>query len=207
MTVVRCRLGTLHGVLIFKPFPQPDECGFFTLAFDAVVAPGAGLEVPGFVQDGQSRSWRGVVRGMHVRNDAGEARLVRRSFGAIHDVTVDRRPWSPTYLLQQTVILDDIDHQGVHLPPGVAHGFQALSEIADVCYRIDAVHRPEADVAIAWNAPDMVLHWPLPAPLVSKRDSTAPRLADLLDRLAEWYPAPAVNRVGTPGLSVPQGFQ
>jgi dTDP-4-dehydrorhamnose 3,5-epimerase len=204
---MRCRPGTVHGVLIFEPFPHSDERGFFTRTFDADVAAGAGLDVSGFVQDSQSRSWRGVVRGMHVRKDGGEAKLVRCSFGAVHDVAVDLRPWSPTYLRQQAIVLDDVDHRGVYLPPGLAHGFQALSEVTDVCYRIDAVHRPEADVAIAWDDPDLAIQWPLPATLVSKRDRMASRLADVLDRLPEWFPAPADDLVGTPGLSASQGLR
>jgi dTDP-4-dehydrorhamnose 3,5-epimerase len=193
---VRCRPGRLHGVLIFEPFPVPDERGFFTRTFDAEVAASAGLDVSAFIQDSQSRSWRGVVRGMHLRNDGGEGKVVRCSFGAVHDVAVDLRPWSPTYLRQQTIILDDIDHRGVYLPPGLAHGFQALSEVADVCYRIDAVHRPEADVTIAWDDPDLAISWPLPASVVSKRDRTAPRLAAMVDRLPEWLPAPYAAGAG-----------
>jgi dTDP-4-dehydrorhamnose 3,5-epimerase len=192
----------LHGVLIFEPFPVKDERGFFTRTFDAEVAAGTGLKASAFVQDSQSRSWRGVVRGMHLRNDGGEGKLVRCSFGAVHDVAIDLRPWSPTYLRQQTVILDDLDHRCVYLPPGLAHGFQALSEVADVCYRIDAVHRPRADVTIAWDDPDLAISWPQPVSVLSNRDRTAPRLAEMVDQLLEWFPAPPTGGAGAAGSSV-----
>ncbi len=175
--------GELAGVVVFRPTPHQDERGFFTRTFDAAVAAAAGLDPGAFVQDSQSRSRGGVVRGMHVRTGEGEGKLVRCSFGSVHDVAVDLRPWSPTYRRHQVLVLDDVNHVCVYLPPGLAHGFQALTDVADVCYRIDREHDPDADAAVAWDDVDLGIAWPLPASHVSEKDRAAPSLAEALDTL------------------------
>ena len=180
---MRVRPGELHGVLVFEPTPVSDDRGFFTRTFDAKAAADAGLDMASFVQDSQSRSFRGVVRGLHYRHDRGEGKLVRCSYGRVYDVAVDLRPSSPTYLRHQAIVLDDVDHVSVFLPAGLAHGFQALTDVADVCYRIDAEHRPEAEVGIAWNDPQISIAWPQPVALLSDRDRRHPSLADVLTRL------------------------
>jgi dTDP-4-dehydrorhamnose 3,5-epimerase len=177
---MRVRPGELHGVLVFEPTPVSDDRGFFTRTFDARAAVDAGLDVASFVQDSQSRSFRGVVRGLHFRRDGGEGKLVRCSYGRVYDVAVDLRPSSPTYLRHQTIVLDDVDHVAVFLPAGLAHGFQALTDVADVCYRIDAEHRPEAEVGIAWDDPQLSIAWPQPVTLLSDRDRRNPSLSDVL---------------------------
>ena len=183
---LRWRCGSLVGVLIFEPEPLRDERGFFTRTFDARVAEDAGLDPCSFLQDSQSRSLPGTVRGLHFRTDSGEGKLVRCASGRVFDVAVDLRPWSRTFLQQQRVVLDDENHVSVFLPRGVAHGFQALTT-ADVCYRIDAVHRPEAAATIAWNDPDLAVPWPLPVTVLSAGDRAAPTLRDVADRLATWF--------------------
>ena len=177
---MRVRPGELHGVIVFEPTPVADDRGFFTRTFDAKTAVDAGLDVASFVQDSQSRSRRGVVRGLHFRRDGGEGKLVRCSYGRVYDVAVDLRPSSPTYLRHQAVVLDDVDHVVVFLPAGLAHGFQALTDVADVCYRIDAEHRPEADTGIAWDDPDLRIAWPEPVTMLSDRDRRNPRLSEVL---------------------------
>lgn len=173
-------IGQLEGVLVFTPTPHRDARGYFTRTFDAEVALRAGLDGRSFVQDSQSRSMKGAVRGLHFRTDAGEGKLVRCSFGRVFDVAVDLRPSSPTFGRHQELILDDESHLSVYLPPGLAHGFQALTDVADVCYRIDAVHRPEADATIVWNDPDLAIRWPLPVTQMSERDRRAPSLREFL---------------------------
>ena len=182
---MRVRLGELHGVLVFEPSPVSDDRGFFTRTFDAKAAADAGLDVASFVQDSQSRSARGVVRGLHYRTDGGEGKLVRCSYGAVYDVAVDLRPWSPTYLRHQAVVLDDTDHVSVFLPAGLAHGFQALTDVADVCYRIDAEYRPEAEAGIAWDDPQLAIPWPQPTTVLSDRDRRHPSLADVIAQLPQ----------------------
>jgi dTDP-4-dehydrorhamnose 3,5-epimerase len=183
------RRGELHGVLVFSPQPFVDERGFFTRTFDAAVARANGLDPDSLVQDSQSRSRVGVVRGLHVRGDGGEGKLVRCSFGAVHDVAVDLRPASPTYLQWQSIRLDDERHESVWLPAGVAHGFQALTETADVCYRIDRIHHPGQDVTVRFDDPDLGIPWPLPITSMSDRDRTAPTLAELTPHLEQMFGA------------------
>jgi dTDP-4-dehydrorhamnose 3,5-epimerase len=174
----------IDGALLFQPTPFVDERGFFSRTFDAEVARGAGIEPAGFAQDSLSRSVRGVVRGMHVRRGAGEAKLVRCSYGAIFDVIADLRPGSPTYLNWVSFELRDTDQASLYIPAGCAHGFQALTDPADVSYRIDRPHDPSEDVSIAFDDPELAISWPLPATQMSNRDKAGQSLAEALKLLA-----------------------
>lgn len=164
----------LPGVLVLTPTPHPDERGWFARTGDTASLRAAGLASTDFVQDSQSRSWKGVVRGLHGRAGRGEAKLVRCASGAIHDVVVDARPGSPTFGRWESFRLDDVDLRSLYIPPGMLHGFQALTEVADTCYRIDAEHDPSEDVAVRWDDPDLAVRWPLPVTTVSARDAAAP---------------------------------
>ncbi|GAA1615275.1 MULTISPECIES: dTDP-4-dehydrorhamnose 3,5-epimerase family protein [Kribbella] len=163
----------IAGALLFRPAPYRDERGFFSRTFDRDVVKSAGLDPDAFVQDSISRSRRGVVRGMHVRSGRGEAKLVRCSYGAVLDVVVDLRPGSPTYRNRETFDLTGDNQVTVYVPAGCAHGFQALTEPADVSYRIDRAHDPSEDVAIRFDDPELDIPWPLPVTLVSERDQAA----------------------------------
>lgn len=181
--------GALDGMVVFEPTPFRDERGFFTRTFDAEVATSAGLDPRTLVQDSQSRSSCGVVRGLHVRTDGGEGKLVRCSSGQIVDVAVDLRPASPTYRLWTALLLDDVDHRSVWLPAGLAHGFQVLTGTADVCYRIDRVHQPDHDAVIRHDDPELAIPWPLPVRGLSARDRDAPSLAVVEPMLGDWFGA------------------
>ncbi len=163
----------LPGVLTFHPVVHRDKRGYF--------ARQAGL--PDFVQDSHSRSRQGVVRGLHLRGGAGEAKLVRCARGRVWDVVLDMRRSSPTFLQWRAFDLDDVDHLGLFIPRGCAHGWQAISEVADVCYRIDAEHDPAEDIAIAFDDPEVDVPWPAPVTLVSERDRHGLSLADALGML------------------------
>lgn len=187
MVTVQIDTTDLPGVLIMMPQPFHDERGVFTRTFDAdlfdeaVGRPGAAAE---FRQDSQSRSARGVVRGMHGRQGRGEAKLVRCASGAVHDVIVDIRPGSPTFGVAQAFTLDDVDFRHLFIPPGFLHGFQALTPVADVCYRIDRPHDPSEDIAVHHADGDLGLSWPQPITTVSSRDAAAGTWPDLVSRLA-----------------------
>jgi dTDP-4-dehydrorhamnose 3,5-epimerase len=181
--------GLIEGTIIFQPTPVYDERGFFTRTFDVEVASAAGCDPAHLVQDSQSRSSRGVVRGLHMRTDGGEGKLVRCSSGAVVDVAVDLRPGSPTYRLWMSVVLDDITHRSVWLPPGLAHGFQALTDWVDVCYRIDRPHAPGFDATIRYDDPELDIPWPLPVTGMSPRDLGAPVLAEVESCLDVWFGA------------------
>jgi len=162
--------------VVLVPQPFRDERGFFTRTFDAEIfddcvgSPGFSAS---FIQDSQSRSVRGTIRGMHGRSGAGEAKLVRCANGTVYDVVVDIRPESPTFGNQLAVRLDDSDFHHLYVPEGFLHGFQALTPTADVCYRINRPHDPGEDLAVAFDDPDLAIPWPLPPTVVSDRDRAA----------------------------------
>ena len=184
---MRIETTALVDVLVLTPHPFHDDRGLFTRTFDAEIfddylkSPGASAA---FVQDSQSRSRQGVIRGMHGRSGAGEAKLVRCANGAVHDVLIDIRRESPTFRQQQAFVLDDKDFRHLYVPPGFLHGFQALSATADVCYRIDRPHDPAEDLAVAYNDLDLAIDWPLPVTVISERDAGAGSWAELLTHLS-----------------------
>lgn len=174
------QVASIAGAYLFEPTPHVDERGFFSRTFDRQVVASVGIDPDGFVQDSLSRSARGVLRGMHLRSGRGEAKLVRCSYGAVFDVVVDLRPDSPTYRNREFFELSGHRQTTLYVPAGCAHGFQALTEPADVSYRIDRAHDPAEDVAIRWDDPELAIPWPLPPVSMSARDRRAPLLADAL---------------------------
>jgi dTDP-4-dehydrorhamnose 3,5-epimerase len=175
----------IAGALLFRPTPHVDERGFFSRTFDADIMRSAGIDPAGFEQDSLSRSRRGVIRGMHVRRGGGEAKLVRCSYGAIFDVVLDLRPGSSTYRNWESFELRDEEQVTLYVPAGCAHGFQALTDPADVSYRIDRPHDPSEDVSIAFDDPDLAITWPLPVTVMSRRDREAPSLTAAVNLMAE----------------------
>jgi dTDP-4-dehydrorhamnose 3,5-epimerase len=174
---------TVAGAYLFAPTPHADERGFFSRTFDLEVGRSVGIDVAGFAQDSISRSARGVVRGMHLRSGAGEAKLVRCSSGKVFDVIVDLRPDSPTFRNLATFELSGDTQVSLYIPAGCGHGFQALTDPADVSYRIDRPHDPSEDISIAFDDPELAISWPLPAVLMSARDRSAASLAEVLRSL------------------------
>ncbi|GDY32503.1 dTDP-4-dehydrorhamnose 3,5-epimerase [Gandjariella thermophila] len=173
----------IAGAYLFEPAPHADHRGFFCRTFDADVVRSVGIDPNAFVQDSVSRSGRGVLRGLHLRSGAGEAKLVRCSSGAVFDVVVDLRPGSPTYRNTALFELSGDTQVTLYIPAGCAHGFQALTDPADVSYRIDRRHDPAEDVTIAFDDPELAIPWPLPVTSMSDRDRQAPPLAEVLPRV------------------------
>jgi dTDP-4-dehydrorhamnose 3,5-epimerase len=136
----------------------------------------AGIDPDAFVQDSISRSGRGVLRGLHLRSGRGEAKLVRCSYGAIFDVIVDLRRASPTFGNWVSFELNDREQITLYVPAGCAHGFQALTEPADVSYRMDREYDPSEDATVAHDDPELDIAWPLPITAMSERDRHAPPL-------------------------------
>jgi dTDP-4-dehydrorhamnose 3,5-epimerase len=174
---------SIEGVLVFTPTVHADDRGWFSRTFDADVARAHGIDPDAFVQDSQSRSRLGVIRGMHLRGGGGEAKYVRCASGAMFDVIVDLRPSSPTFLRQEHVTLDDVTHRGVYIPAGCGHGWQALGSPTDACYRIDQPHDPTEDISIRFDDPDLAIPWPDPSGFVSEKDRAAESLTAVLSRL------------------------
>lgn len=182
------RPAQLAGVMTLVPTVHRDARGFFTRTFDRATATRAGLDPDAFVQDSQSRSVQGAIRGLHGRLGAGEAKLVRCAHGSIFDVVVDVRPGSPTFGAWEGFRLDDEEHRVLYVPRGFLHGWQALTAVADVCYRIDAEHDPAEDVTVAFDDPTLAVPWPLPPGPVSERDRAAPSFAAALPALRRGRP-------------------
>lgn len=168
----------IAAAFLLEPTPHVDERGFFCRTFDREVVRSVGIDPDGFAQDSVSRSSKGVVRGLHIRSGIGEAKLVRCSYGTVFDVVVDLRPGSPTYRNREFLELSGDTQVTLYVPAGCAHGFQALTEPADVTYRIDRPHDPSEDITIAFDDPELAIPWPLPVTLMSARDRQAPSLAE-----------------------------
>jgi dTDP-4-dehydrorhamnose 3,5-epimerase len=174
----------IEGALLLRSAPHRDDRGFFIRTFDAAAARSAGIDPDGFAQDSLSRSAYGVLRGLHLRRGRGETKLVRCSYGAVFDVIVDLRPGSPTFRNWRSFELCGDTQESLYVPAGCAHGFQALTDPADVSYRIDREHDRADDVTIAYNDPELGIPWPLPVTAMSPRDRDAPPLADVLRGLS-----------------------
>ncbi len=136
-----------------------------------------------FVQDNQSRSPRGVLRGMHFQVTEPQAKLIRCARGAILDVVVDIRRGSPTFGRWEAWQLDDERGLQLYCPVGFAHGFVVLSDIADVVYRCSAYYDPAGDMSIAFDDPAIGIEWPGEDHSVSDRDRSAPTLSEVADTL------------------------
>jgi dTDP-4-dehydrorhamnose 3,5-epimerase len=169
----------LAGPILLAPDVFGDRRGFFVETFRADAWAAAGIGET-FVQDNHSRSVRGTLRGIHFQTSPGQAKLVRCARGAILDVLVDLRRGSPTFGQWESFELDDEAMRQLYVPIGFGHGFCVLSEVADVAYKCSSYYDPATEAGIAYDDPDVGIAWPSGIePLVSERDATAPRLADV----------------------------
>jgi dTDP-4-dehydrorhamnose 3,5-epimerase len=169
----------LPGVVAVEPAFHGDERGFLVETYSEPAWSALGIEGP-FVQENHSRSTqKGTLRGLHFQTSPGQGKLVRCARGAIFDVAVDLRRDSPTFGQWEGHVLDDETHRQLWVPVGFAHGFQVLSDVADVAYKLTSLYDPETEAEIAWHDPEIGIEWPLPDPLLSDRDRTAPRLAEI----------------------------
>ncbi len=173
----------IDGVVAIEPQAFGDERGFLLESFSRDRWRDLGVDAE-FVQENHSRSTqRGTLRGLHFQTSPGQGKLVRCVRGAIFDVAVDLRRGSPTFGRWEGHVLDDETHRQLWVPVGFGHGFQVLSEVADVAYKLTSYYDPETEAGIAWDDPDVGVDWPLPDPLLSERDKSAPSLAEVADSL------------------------
>jgi dTDP-4-dehydrorhamnose 3,5-epimerase len=176
---------TLSGTVLFGPAVHGDERGFFLETFRQDALAELGIDHP-FVQDNQSRSLKGIVRGMHFQ--PGQAKLVRCARGSILDVVVDIRVGSPQFGEWEGFTLDDVEHRQLYVPDGFAHGFCVLSDVADVTYKVSTYYDPGSESGFAFDDPAVGIEWPQPDELVaSARDRGAPSLAEITDSLPFRY--------------------
>jgi len=169
----------LPGVLILEPTVFADDRGFFTEQFNArVFAEATGFRGT-FVQDNLSRSLRGVVRGLHYQLGQPQSKLVACSRGEIFDVAVDLRRGSPHFGQWTGFVLSEANRQQAWIPPGFGHGFVALSDVAEVFYKVDAFRHAPGERSILWNDPEIGIDWPLLSSdaRLSPKDEQAPGLS------------------------------
>jgi dTDP-4-dehydrorhamnose 3,5-epimerase len=169
----------LPDVLLIEPKVFGDARGFFFESYNRrAFAEAAGLDVD-FVQDNHSRSAQGVLRGLHYQIQQPQGKLVRVVAGAVFDVAVDIRKTSPTLGQWVGIELSAENKKMVWVPPGFAHGFLVLSEVAEFLYKTTDYYAPSHERTIAWNDPDIGITWPLAgAPLLSAKDQAGARLKD-----------------------------
>ena len=172
----------VDGVLILAPRVFADDRGWFCESFnERAFAAAVGGPVT-FVQDNHSSSRRNVLRGLHYQVDRPQGKLVRAVRGGIFDVAVDIRPGSPTRGRWVGVELSAANRRQLWIPPGLAHGFLAVTDEAEVLYKATDFYAPECERCIAWNDPDLAIAWPLTAPpIVSPKDAAGARFADMLE--------------------------
>ena len=181
---------TLPGVLLIEPKVFGDERGFFMETYHAERFREIGIDAP-FVQDNHSRSARGVLRGLHYQEPNPQGKLVRCPRGAIFDVAVDIRRGSPAFAKWFGVELSEENKKMLWVPPGFAHGFCALTDVAELVYKCTALYSPADERSIVWNDPQIGIEWPIAEPLLSPKDAAAPTLAEAaLPRLDTHPPAP-----------------
>jgi len=167
----------LPGVLLLEPKRFGDDRGFFMELFHAKRYSEAGIPGP-FVQDNFSRSAKGILRGLHFQQPHAQGKLVQVFAGTVYDVAVDIRRGSPTFGKWVGVELSADNRRQLWVPAGFAHGFCVLSESADFHYKCTELYSPASEHGIAWNDPDLGIPWPVKSPLLSPKDSAAPRLKD-----------------------------
>jgi len=167
----------LPGVLLLEPKRFGDDRGFFMELFHAKRYTEAGIPGP-FVQDNFSRSAKGILRGLHFQQPHAQGKLVQVFAGAVYDVAVDIRRGSPTFGKWVGMELSADNRRQLWVPAGFAHGFCVLSESADFHYKCTELYSPASEHGIAWNDPDLGIPWPVKSPLLSPKDSAAPRLKD-----------------------------
>jgi dTDP-4-dehydrorhamnose 3,5-epimerase len=171
----------IPDVLLITPPRFADSRGFFAETWNAAKYASFGLDTM-FIQDNQSRSHRGVVRGLHCQiGPNAQGKLVRVLNGSIWDVAVDVRRSSPTYGQHVAAILSAENGAQLWVPKGFLHGFCALEADTDVFYKVDGVYDRPAERGVVWNDPALALPWPL-APgeeIVSDKDQALQRLAEI----------------------------
>ena len=167
---VEKNVGGIEGLCIIKPAVHGDNRGYFIETYNSRDMQEAGIDRV-FVQDNQSCSTKGVLRGLHFQKNFPQAKLVRCIEGEVFDVCVDLRKNSSTYGKWEGVVLSAEKGNQFMIPRGFAHGFVVLSETATFCYKCDELYHPEDEGGIMWNDSEVGIEWPYEGePLLSEKD-------------------------------------
>lgn len=175
---------SIDGVCVIEPTVFGDERGFFMETYEKNDFEEIGIKGD-FIQDNQSRSKKGVLRGLHFQKQHSQAKIVRCIRGAVFDVAVDLRPNSETYGKWEGVVLTEENKKMFYIPRGFAHGFLVLSDIAEFCYKVDNIYDHENEGGLMWNDKEVNIIWPeIPGIetnnyLTSEKDEKWPSLKEL----------------------------
>ncbi|WP_409159195.1 dTDP-4-dehydrorhamnose 3,5-epimerase [Pectobacterium sp. B2J-2] len=170
----------IEGVKIVQPRVFGDERGFFLETFEKRrYQEMLNIDLD-FVQDNHSRSSKDVLRGLHFQRSNPQGKLVRVVRGEVFDVAVDIRPNSPTYGAWEGVLLSEENKIQFWIPPGLAHGFVVLSDVADFEYKCTDYYNPANEGCLLWNDPDVGIEWPVTDPLLSEKDKLGKRFKELV---------------------------
>ncbi len=170
----------ISDVILIEPVVYKDERGFFTESYKKSDFEKIGI-YEDFCQDNHSKSTKNVLRGLHYQlQPKAQGKLVRCTKGKIWDVAVDIRKNSPTFGKWVAVELSEENHLMLWIPVGFAHGFVAMED-AEVLYKTTQEYVPELDAGIRWNDPTLSIAWPVHSPILSKKDSELPLLANAVN--------------------------
>jgi dTDP-4-dehydrorhamnose 3,5-epimerase len=175
----------LPEVLLVEPDVYRDARGFFLETFHAERYAEHGMPGP-FVQDNQSRSVQGTVRGLHLQLTRPQAKLIRVIVGEIFDVAVDVRRGSPTFGKWAGMKLSAESFLQYYIPAGFAHGFSVLSPVAEIEYKCTDVYDHAGQLGLAWNDPTLGIPWGVSSPVLSERDLLNPTIREAHDRLPQY---------------------
>ena len=163
----------LSDCLLIEPDRFADQRGFFQENFRSEQYQQLGIKLP-LLQDNWSRSYKGVLRGMHFQRSTPQGKLVSVLRGEIYDVAVDIRPQSADFGKWQAVVLNENRAQQLWLPPGFAHGFLVLSDVADVLYKTSSYYNAADEGCFSWDDPVVNIKWPETPLMLSAKDAAAP---------------------------------
>lgn len=170
----------IPGVIVIEPDVHRDPRGFFLETYHTEKYRAGGVPDV-FVQDNQSRSAGGTIRGLHLQLRHPQGKLIRVIEGEIFDVAVDVRRGSPTFGKWVGVTLSAENFLQCYIPQGFAHGFAVVSAVAQVEYKCTDIYDAQSEVGIAWDDPAIGIAWPVKNPVLSDRDKRHPRLVDILE--------------------------
>jgi len=171
---------SLPDVKILEPRVFADSRGFFLESWNRKTFAALGLDLD-FVQDNHSSSAQGTLRGLHYQTENPQGKLVRVTRGEVFDVAVDMRRDSSSFGRWESMILSEDNKRMVWIPPGFAHGFYVISEIAEFQYKCTDYYYPQHECSLLWNDPQLAIPWPLAggaAPILSDKDRAGLLLAD-----------------------------
>lgn len=171
---------SIEGVVVIEPQAFGDNRGYFMETYKEPDFKAAGLDYT-FVQDNQSKSKKGVLRGLHFQINHPQAKLVRVIKGSVFDVAVDLRPGSPTYGKWEGVLLTEENKKMFMIPRGFAHGFLVVSDEAEFVYKVDDVYHPDDEGGIMYNDPEIGIEWPVLDCefILSEKDKIHPPLKEI----------------------------